>query len=196
MPFLYGIMVGRHVYLGKVKAMNELRITSPASLPNLGLSICPGKIDPHAWSGPCSRNLAEDIQTIRDWGTSTVVTLMEDAELALLHVANLGDAVKKVGMEWRHWPVLDQSALRIRNQQEKDPWASQCLELLAKLHGGEKIFVHCRGGLGRTGTLAARLLIENGLPPEAAILEVREARKGAIETREQEEYLLKLLWKN
>lgn len=76
----------------------------------------------------------------------------------------------------------------------EDPWAEQCTEFLIRLKNGEKIFVHCRGGLGRTGTLAARLLIESGLAPEIAIGEVRKARNGAVETIAQEEYLRKKLW--
>jgi hypothetical protein len=34
--------------------------------------------------------------------------------------------------------------------------------------------------------MAARLLVELGMPPEQAIKEVRRARKGAIETSAQE----------
>jgi ADP-ribosylglycohydrolase len=47
------------------------------------------------------------------------------------------------------------------------------------------------GGLGRTGTIAARLLVEFGVDPEKAIREIRMARPGSIETREQEEYVRK-----
>ena len=45
--------------------------------------------------------------------------------------------------------------------------------------------VHCKGGLGRAGMMAARLLVELGANPDAAIKEVRRARKGAIETPAQ-----------
>ena len=37
------------------------------------------------------------------------------------------------------------------------------------LRRGSDVLVHCRGGLGRAGTIAARLLIELGMKPETAI---------------------------
>ena len=52
--------------------------------------------------------------------------------------------------------------------------------------------LHCRGGIGRTGTIAARLLVEFGVAPEEAIRMVRRARPGTIETPAQEEYVLRL----
>ena len=54
------------------------------------------------------------------------------------------------------------------------------------------MLVHCRGGLGRAGTIAARLLIELGIEPATAIERVRAVRPGAIETRAQEEYVLNI----
>jgi len=50
--------------------------------------------------------------------------------------------------------------------------------------------VHCKGGLGRAGMVAALLLIETGDPPGAAIRKVRAVRPGAIETPAQERYVL------
>jgi hypothetical protein len=47
------------------------------------------------------------------------------------------------------------------------------------------------GGLGRTGLVAAAVLLQTtSLSPEEAIGTVRRARKGAIETTEQAEYLV------
>lgn len=173
----------------------KLRITTPRSLPGLGLSICPGKVDPHAGSGPCARDLREDVQAIRDWGAAMVVTLMERHELRQLQVADLGREVEAAGMAWRFWEIIDGSPMvPAGGSTEADPWKAGCAELLRVLGTGRKVYVHCRGGLGRTGTLAARLLIETGLSPEMAIKEVREARPGAIETREQEEYLRTKVW--
>jgi len=65
--------------------------------------------------------------------------------------------------------------------------------LLRRLHQmikqGDNVLVHCRGGLGRSGTIAALLLIEFGLPNGLAIAQVRIARPGAIDIAEQEEYV-------
>ena len=49
-----------------------------------------------------------------------------------------------------------------------------------------KVLVHCKGGLGRAGTFAARLLVEFGHTPASAIATVRTARPGALETLDQE----------
>jgi len=50
---------------------------------------------------------------------------------------------------------------------------------------GDNVLVHCRGGLGRSGTIAALLLIEFGLPNGLAIAQVRIARLAAIDIVEQ-----------
>jgi ADP-ribosyl-[dinitrogen reductase] hydrolase len=59
------------------------------------------------------------------------------------------------------------------------------------MQDGNRIVVHCRGGLGRTGVIAARLLIELGEAPDKALQRVRAARPGAVETPEQEDYVLR-----
>jgi ADP-ribosyl-[dinitrogen reductase] hydrolase len=56
-------------------------------------------------------------------------------------------------------------------------------------HGG-RVVVHCRGGLGRAGTVAARMLVELGSTPQEAIRRVRASRRGAIETPAQEAYVM------
>ncbi len=52
---------------------------------------------------------------------------------------------------------------------------------------GERIAVHCGGGLGRTGTLLACYLVHQGWGGEAAIARVREVRPGSVETAGQVE---------
>ena len=51
---------------------------------------------------------------------------------------------------------------------------------------GGRVLVHCKGGLGRAGTVSARLLVEGDRAPGDAIQAVRAVRPGAIETRPQE----------
>lgn len=174
---------------------SPLRISSPHSCPEIGMSICPGKIDPYAFSGPCSRNLNTDLDVIAGWGAAHIVSLMEKDELEYLHVPDLGDHIRETGICWHFWEVIDGTALRLRNGIAGDPWRHECDILLHALAAGKKVFIHCRGGLGRTGTLAARLLVARGLEPEKAIEEVRRARPGALETVEQEDYILRKQWR-
>lgn len=169
---------------------SPLQIATPEGFSGLGMSICPGKVDPHAMSGACERDLTTDVDCIKQWGACVVITLMEDEELSALHVRNLGRAIEKAGMIWWHFAVMDGSALKIRQRQADGQfWDLPCAMLRLVLSLGGKIFIHCRGGLGRTGTLAARILIEDGYEPESAISLIRKARPGAIETQEQEDYL-------
>ena len=49
--------------------------------------------------------------------------------------------------------------------------------------------LHCLAGLGRTGMMAARLLVDLGMAPALAVAEVRKVRPRAIQTEEQEKYV-------
>jgi protein-tyrosine phosphatase len=48
------------------------------------------------------------------------------------------------------------------------------------------VVVHCWGGLGRSGTIAAACLVARGAGAEEAIAAVRAARPGAVQTAAQE----------
>ena len=63
-------------------------------------------------------------------------------------------------------------------------------QLRSRLRSGRDALVHCRGGLGRAGRIGARLLIELRMEPYSAMRSVRALRPGAIETSEQERYVL------
>jgi ADP-ribosyl-[dinitrogen reductase] hydrolase len=71
-------------------------------------------------------------------------------------------------------------------------WRENGQRIKSILSGGGRVLLHCRGGIGRTGTIAAKLLVEFGFKPSDAIDLVRSTRPGTIETEAQEQYLLKL----
>lgn len=54
------------------------------------------------------------------------------------------------------------------------------------LEAGERALVHCRAGLGRTGTLLACYLVRHGFTAEGAIRGIRSLRPWSVETPEQE----------
>ena len=152
----------------------------------IGLTICPGKKGASIYGNDWHRDIDSDIRAIANWGASAVVTIMTDDELQFLGVGNLGLYVAKYGMEWYQIPVPDTTA---PNYETLEQWDYIRRRIHSRLNREEKIIIHCRGGLGRSGTLAAKLLMDKGLTCREAIERVRVTRPGAIETAEQELYL-------
>ena len=171
---------------------HPLRIDKLATFGNggeIGITFCPGKKGPSESDYEWDRDLALDLDAIESWKTAAVVTLIEDAEFEMLGVPSLGLMVLARGIEWHHLPIIDVSPPDGRFESK---WISSGPRLLQLLRSGQRIVVHCRGGLGRAGTVSARLLVELGVPPAEAIHRVRKARPGAIETSEQKQYVLGL----
>ncbi|MCW2275860.1 protein-tyrosine phosphatase [Rhodoblastus acidophilus] len=152
------------------------------SLGRIGVTFCPGKHDRAAHSGVWARDLGADLDAIVASGARLVVTLVEPAELLALKVPDLGAKVFEKGLDWRHLPIPDFS---IPDAAFERAWRTHGRDIRALLRGGGDVLVHCKGGLGRAGMIAARLLVELGMEPRQAIKEVRAARKGAIETPTQ-----------
>ena len=174
----------------KTSLTHPLQIAAISAGPafgRLGITFCPGKYDQHAMSGYWARDLALDLDVIRDWGAAAVVTLLEQKELTLLQVERLSEEVLHRSMLWFHLPIVDVST---PDKQFEQRWESAGDDLRTILRRGGDVLVHCRGGLGRAGTIGARLLIELGMEPATAITSVRAVRPGAIETRAQEKYVL------
>ncbi len=152
----------------------------------IGVTLCPGKRGASVFGTAWARNLQADVAAIAQWGARAVVTLIEDHEFALLGVEALPEAVRGVGITWHHLPIEDVSVPDERFERE---WPVVWPQLRERLEAAERVVVHCRGGLGRAGTVAALMLIESCEMPELAIKRVRAARPGAIETREQEAWV-------
>lgn len=153
----------------------------------VGLTLCPGKHARSLLAGPpWARDLSADLQAIKEWGALAVLTLIEPEELLALQVADLGAVVRSAGMVWYHQPICDGHAPDASFMRQ---WPALRSDLLTLVQKGGNVLVHCRGGLGRAGTVAALLAIETGMPPAAAIAAVRAVRPGAIETAAQEAFV-------
>jgi ADP-ribosyl-[dinitrogen reductase] hydrolase len=164
-------------------------VSAGRNIGRIGITFCPGKFDRNAMTGIWDRDLSLDLEAILEWGASAVVTLIEPKEFTLLRVDTLGAEVKKRGMTWFHLPIVDVST---PGKDFELRWKVEGAEILSMLRTGRSVVVHCRGGLGRAGTISARLLVELGVAPPIAVAQVRAIRPGAIETPAQERYVLNL----
>lgn len=94
-------------------------------------------------------------------GAAAVITLVEAKELTILRVENLGEEVARREMVWFHLPIVDVSTPTAEFEKR---WSEVRAQLLGMIRDGQNVLVHCRGGLGRAGMIAARLLIELSNP--------------------------------
>jgi protein-tyrosine phosphatase len=148
----------------------------------LGLTRAPGRLAPGR-SLDSDRRLRRDLEVLaRAHGARLLVTLLEQPEIDELGA--LGREAHRAGMEWVHFPIPDMWFPSDMGRARK-----LVKRIVKALAAGEDVIVHCWGGLGRAGTIAAATLVARGLAPEAAIAAVRAAREGAVQTFEQERFV-------
>ena len=170
----------------------KLRIDAvdvPRHAGRIGLCACPGGRRSLVVDHDPIIDLVNDLEAIHAFGASGVVTLVDDRELVSLGIESLPVHIQRKGLWWKHLPIAD---MGIPNAHFEQQWEASSEFIRAALGRGENVVLHCWAGLGRTGTIAARLLIECGMEPAAAILRLRDARPGSIQTRKQEKYVLRL----
>ncbi len=149
----------------------------------IGITLCPGKYYPYGIAGNWDRDLDLDLERIRRWGATAVVSLITEKEMRDLRVQGLSRAVADRHMEWWHLPIPDGQP---PDAAFEEAWRVAGPAIRDRLRLGFDVLVHCKGGLGRAGTVAARLLVEFGERPDEAIRQVRAARsEHALETCDQ-----------
>lgn len=151
----------------------------------LGLTFCPGKKQAAAMTGVWDRDVELDLITIEEWGATSVISLLEPFEYQELEVPNLPEEFAR-RFHWLNLPIPDQQA---PYNAWTEHWETIRTDIKNGLNRGEKFLIHCKGGFGRTGTIAAMILMDHGYGWQEAITECRKSRELAVETRAQEEYL-------
>jgi protein-tyrosine phosphatase len=104
-------------------------------------------------AGPYPRDLAE----LRAAGIDAFVDLTEAGELPAYSVE---------GVEHRRAPIRDFGTPSV---EEMEAILGVLDELLA---GGRTVYLHCRGGIGRTGTVLGCYLVRGGRTAEEALASI------------------------
>jgi protein tyrosine/serine phosphatase len=153
----------------------------------LGMTFAPGM-----WAGSVrgrwERDLAADMRALEEeYETDILVSLMEDHEYRGYRIPELLEKDSIGNIEIHRFAIKD---MGVPQEAESEGFEAFVRDVVQRLEQGQNVVVHCRGGLGRTGTLAACVLVALGRhTADEAIAAVREERKGTVQTREQEDFV-------
>ncbi len=158
-------------------------------LNRLGMTFAPGKKERYGHGGHWNRDIESDLKRLRDhYRIDTLVSLLEPVELELLKIENLPEACKGLGIEFVRFPIPDLSP-----PASVSDFTHLMTQIRERLDESLTVAVNCRAGLGRTGLTAACAIVavsDGGIGPSQAVGMVRSARRGTIETNEQEKFVL------
>ncbi|TGK96615.1 isochorismatase family protein [Leptospira brenneri] len=162
----------------RIDYLKPLVSSDSDGITRIGLTILPGRKDR-------ARVLADDINTIKKEGITHILSLITEQEYIQYGVPDLKSELTQNKIQQKHIPILDQRVPSLTQMKESMDWMEEALSKK------EKVLIHCVGGLGRSGTVAAAYLIwKHGLDAESAIQKVRESRsERAVESLEQIRFL-------
>ena len=129
-----------------------------------------------------SRNPTErELEVLYHEGFRTIISLLDEDESPYYDPKKM----EEMGFNRYSIPIRDFTAPTLAD-------FKKFLDIVSDSLKQGKVLVHCQGGMGRTGTMAAAYWITKGLSAKNAIAKVRKSRLGAIESPEQEEALHRL----
>ena len=165
----------------RIKSGGKLRVNwlddDKMTSGEIGLTILPGRKD-------YSRSIDEDLKQLKEYKVDTIIPLITDDEFDHFGVGELLEKYQEYDFNVKRLPIMDQL---VSSHQEMKELIDYLEERLQK---NEKIVLHCVGGLGRSGLVAASYLKYKGRNAEDAINSVRKVRGvRAVESKIQEEFV-------
>lgn len=151
----------------------------------MALTFAPGKCHPSP-KGDWNRDLEKDLERLKNyWKIDVLVSLIEEHEFHYLQIPDLFDSAKRKGIRTIGFPIQDQAT-----PSEMIGFHRIVTEINDLIKNGKIVAIHCMGGLGRTGLMAAGCLVSLlSICPEEAIKLTRKVRGEAIQTLSQEKYI-------
>lgn len=120
--------------------------------------------------------LADQLQCLQVQGVRHLVCLEE-------RVAYATSQARDAGLQLHHYPVPDMAPPAFGQA------VDLCRAVEEPIRANAGVALHCRGGLGRTGTALAAILVWFGDDAEAAIAKVRRANPLAIQSVAQARFV-------
>jgi protein-tyrosine phosphatase len=129
--------------------------------------------------------LDDETRAWREAGIDMVVSLLEPDEEGELALAGESASSAASGLEFRSFPIPDRSVPNSR-----EAVAQLVDQIVAALHAGKSVALHCRQSIGRSAMVAAAALISGGQNAETAIKTIRRCRGLEVpETQAQRQWI-------
>ena len=140
----------------------------PLNSGQLIFTPCPGTKD---------ASLSDSVAQLKAAGAAAIITLMPQQELTQNNADNIGAICSELGLQWFQLPIDDDCAPL---QPFEQAFATQKADILSLLKAGKTVAIHCKGGSGRTGLMAAILMTQLGYSKADATTQVQNLRPKAL----------------
>jgi len=129
--------------------------------------------------------LEDEVEAWRKNGVDVVVSLLTPDEVKELGLTSESVVAEARGIRFLSFPIKDREVPA--SQAQTEAFIDKVREVL---ESGRNVAIHCRQSVGRSGLIAAALLIVKGATAEEAIRRISSARGLAVpETVEQVRWL-------
>ena len=116
----------------------------------------------HLGAGPAPHRRAH-LMALREQGIQCILNLCDE-------LAELAHIEREFGFEVYHLPVIDEEAPELEALDLALEWMDEALFL------GKHVYIHCRHGIGRTGTVLNAYLLRKGMGQQLATRTLKRLR--------------------
>ena len=120
---------------------------------------------------PGGSKLAAYINYLKSRNINVLISLLQYQEIVSHSLSNEGFECEELDIEFINFHIKDHST-----PQFFVPFNQLIEQLVMKLESGKNIAIHCYAGIGRTGLIAASILIKMGMQVDGALIKLSQTR--------------------
>ncbi|MDX1301601.1 tyrosine-protein phosphatase [Photobacterium sp.] len=131
-------------------------------------------------------NLHDSLVQLKAAGATAVLTALQSSDLPDDGFQKLIQECEALGLQWYHLPIEDDCA---PGEEFNANWPAVSQAAQKMLDNGDSLAIHCMGGSGRTGLIAAHLMLARGMDLKATISQIQALRPGAFTRQAHTDYI-------